>query len=529
MGKFRALLGLNLKSMLLTFQPGGNKKKSFSGVAPLLIVGFVALYLSGTYSIVFASQLSRAGLLPLLIMMMPVLAVGAGFFFSVFAAQGVVFGGKDNDLMLSLPVSSFTLLLSRVLALYLENLVFSVFVMIPAGFAYLVYGGAGGVSFVLSLLVGTVVLALLPTLLSLIAGFVFSWVSTKFLHKNLISTLLYLLLLVGVFTLSFRMAPLLEDLISVAAGLEQAFSGWGLPFILLKQAACDGSLLSLLLLCALCVGPFLLTVWAFARRYKAIVTGLVSHGARSDYRLGALRSGGPRRALLRKEAAKFFGTPIYFFNAGIGLIMLAAAGAAALLVRVGVLSLPGLSGLVGLPITALLALMMCFMLSTVGITASSISLEGKQLWIIKESPVGVWDLFWAKLGFQLLLTLPCLLLCVGGITAALGLTVAEGGLLLGLGLAMTLLTAPFGLLVNLRLPKLDAPNDAVVLKQSAASMLGILAPILLTVLFVPVYLLLDGPLGSLGALGVCLVLLVLCDAAAWLALAVKGPALFAQL
>ena len=179
MRKFLVLLGLNFRAMLFSFRVGGNgKKRAFTGVGALLLMALLALYLSGTYSFLFAAQLKRVSMLPLLIMMMPVLAVMAGLFFTVFAAQGILFGGRDNDLMLSLPVPAFVLLLARVSALYLENLFFSAFVMLPAAVAYLLNGGVGGFGFVLSMLVGTAVIALIPTLLALILGFLLAWVSS---------------------------------------------------------------------------------------------------------------------------------------------------------------------------------------------------------------------------------------------------------------------------------------------------------------------------------------------------------------
>ena len=50
-----------------------------------------------------------------------------------------------------------------------------------------------------------------------------------------------------------------------------------------------------------------------------------------------------------------------------------------------------------------------------------------------------------------------------------GLSAAEGGALFALGTAFSSFTALLGLAVNLCLPKLDALNDTVVVKMSAAA------------------------------------------------------------
>ena len=143
MVKFLALLKLNFRAALAALRMGG-RKRSVSGVGALVLLAGLSLYISGLHSFLFASQLAPAGALPLLIVFMSLGAVLLGFLFSLFAAQGMVFGTKDNDLMLALPVTPFALMLSRTLALYLENLISTLFVLLPAGVIYLWYGGPGG-------------------------------------------------------------------------------------------------------------------------------------------------------------------------------------------------------------------------------------------------------------------------------------------------------------------------------------------------------------------------------------------------
>ncbi|SBV95157.1 conserved membrane hypothetical protein [uncultured Eubacteriales bacterium] len=505
MRKFKALLVLNLKAMLSSFRFGG-KKKALSGVGAAAFLAFLGLYLSGTYSFLLASQLAPLGMVRLVILMMPVLVVGMGLMFTVFAAQGVVFGGRDNDLMLSLPVSAFTLLLSRTLALYLENLLFAVFVMAPAGVAYLAYGGDGGAGFLLTLLLCTALLALLPTTLDLAVGFVLAWLSGRVGKRPLITNLLYsgafILLLVFLFRLNFSIQNLT---LSAAAGIESGFSLWGLPFALLMEATCDGNFLSLILFAALCVLPFLLVVWLFSGRYGRIVTTLGAKSARSDYKLGVLSAAGARRALLMKESRRFFSTPIYFFNAGFGLVLMAVGGPATLVFRSKVeeylRELGDFAAL--LPILPLLCAALAFLVTMTAITASSVSLEGKMLWILKEAPIPYEEIVAVKAGFQLLLELPCLLLASVCLTFAFSLGGADCLILFLVNAVLAVFCALFGLFINLSMPKLDAPNDAIVVKQSGAAMLGTFVPMLLVLALSFAWYFIRVPMGELPALLVC--------------------------
>ncbi len=501
MTKFRALLVINLKAMLLTASGGGrrSRRRAMSGLGVLALLAFLALYLSGTYSFAFAVQLAQVGMLDLLLMMMPVLVVVMGVMYTVFAVQGVVFGGKDNDLMLALPVPAFQLMLARVLALVLENLVFSLFIMLPACVAYAVTGGGVSLGFVVRALVASVFLSLLPTTLALILGFALTWLSSKFTRgKALLRNVLYLAFFGGIMAFSFNAGFMINSLAERAAGIRAGFDGWGLPFVLFQEGVC-GSLPALLGFLALCAGPFLLAVWLFGQRYKHLVTSLTARSVRSDYRLGRQTGSSRTKALLAKEGRRFFTTTMYFFNAGFGLILMLVGGAAALIKGRELADLFGLFG-EAFPLAPILALAILFCLSMSAVSASSVSLEGRYLWILKEAPVDTRTVLGVKWGFELLLTLPCTVLCVAGVSVGCGLSLAEGLGLLLVCTAFALFHAPFGLWVNLCFPKLDAANDTVVVKQSAAAMLGTFVPMVAVLAGCLFYILLHGLLGVGGTM-----------------------------
>ena len=87
MAKFLALLKLNFRSLLSAMRVG-RKKRSFSGMGALALLAGLSLYISGVYSAMLAGQLAAVGALPLLLVLMSLVSVMLGFFFSLFAAQG---------------------------------------------------------------------------------------------------------------------------------------------------------------------------------------------------------------------------------------------------------------------------------------------------------------------------------------------------------------------------------------------------------------------------------------------------------
>jgi len=522
-----AIVRVQLRALLASFRVGGSRKRAASGWAALALLAALCLYVSGVYSFSLGGQLARVGALDLLLLLMPGMAVMAGVMFTAFAAQGVVFSGKDADLLLSMPVSAFSVLLAKLTALYAENLLFCVFLNLPAGVVRLWYGG-GGAEFVLRLAAGTLFLALLPTVLSMALGFLLSWLSGRFANRRGVNLLLYALLMVGVMALVIRINLAVSALaMGTMTGQALSVPVWALPLQLFQEGVC-GSWGKLGLFCLAALGLLLAASALLAPNYQRVLTGLHTHRKAPAYHLKGLRAAGQGKALLKKEAGRFFGTPIYLFNTGFGLILLPVAGAASVVMGDKVRDVLAQAG-EGLPLLSLLAAVIAFLLSTVAITGSSISLEGKYLWILREAPVSAPKLLRVKALFQVLLTAPCLLLGVAGLGWGLGLAWYEGALLLALGLAFSGFDALFGLTVNLLFPKLDAISDMAVVKQSVAAMLATFGGMAAAAVCGLAVWGLSGLVGELAALAFCLPILLCGCAGLYAWLATRGAARFMEL
>ena len=117
MRKFLILARVQLWALLTSFRIGGSRKKAASGWAALALMAALCLFISGSYSFPLGGQLAAAGCLELLLLMMSAMAAILGLVFTTFAAQGVVFGGRDADLLLSMPVRAFTALRGKLTVL----------------------------------------------------------------------------------------------------------------------------------------------------------------------------------------------------------------------------------------------------------------------------------------------------------------------------------------------------------------------------------------------------------------------------
>ncbi len=530
MKKFLALLKVSAKSMLLPSSAAGRgkKKKAASGLAALALIAFLGLYLSGTYSFLLMSVLAPLNMEVLVFIFMGIGALAGGLLFTTFAVKGVVFGGRDNDLLLSMPVSSTLLMVSRVIAIYLENLVFSFFVLLPAGVACAIlteHGVGRDPLFWLRLLLAALFLPLLDTALSVALGAAVAFLSSKIAKGHALGqNIVMALYLAAVFYFSFSLNDRINSLALNAAQTYDSLS-WAAPLVWMGEGILGNwPLLLAFLVC--CAVPFALMVLVLGKLYRQAVTAFAARSARSDYKLTAQTAAGQKKALLRKEAKRFFGTPMYFWNAGLGLILLLAAGIAALVKSADlreVLAAMAAEG-VDFPVMPVAALVVFFCLSTCAISAPSFSLEGRSFWILREAPVEESALVWVKTGFQLLLTIPCAVFGVICLWAALGLSPADGLLLLAACLVFAAGHACFGALMGLTFPKLDAPNETAVVKQSMAVLLTMLVPWAVIGALALLYWL--GAMVSGGmAAGACLALLAILAAMCAGLLHQRGPRL----
>ena len=144
-----------------------------------------------------------------------------------------------------------------------------------------------------------------------------------------------------------------------------------------------------------------------------------------------------------------------------------------------------------LPLTTGIILLLCAM----GIvTAPSVSLEGRSLWIVQSLPVEPWQVLRAKLRLHLLCVGAPALVSAVLLAAALRLGAVQAALLAALTLAFVLFGAQTGLLWGLRLPNLTWTNETAPIKQGSATALTLLTGWAAVLLLAGGYILLRGRL-----------------------------------
>lgn len=408
--------------------------------------------------------------------MIGLLSFGISFFFTAFTAKSELFEATDNELLLSMPIRPRTILLSRMAILLGIEYLISLLVMVPAGVAWFRNAGVDALQLVLYI-VGSLFLPLISSSLACLVGWLLALLTARARNKTLVTMIFSLAFLAIYFYVYFNAQRYITTLMQNYQSVADGMMGWGFLFSWYGKGIAEPNWLLFLLVAALAAAVFCA---AFLLLGKGFLKASSSENIKKR-RTGELelRSSKLSSALLRKEFKRFTSSAIYMLNCGLGLILMVIAAVVLVIKADAVRGLLPQIGNLGITLSdldlALIVSIVTAMISSMNcITAPSVSLEGKTLWILRSAPIPSGAILAAKLKLHMLLcALPTLLL-----SGAAGYVLRPGAVgwiaLLAVPQMFVLLNGIFGLMMNLCFPKLEWINEAVPIKQSASVLLTML-------------------------------------------------------
>ncbi len=483
------LIKLRLQSMI-----SRSAARRKNGKSMVVVFALLMLYCVGVFGFMFYHMFGYMAdtfvLLPpfhwFYFAMVGLLSFGLSFFFTAFTAKSELFEAKDNELLLSMPIKPRTILLSRMAILLLVEYLVSLLVIVPAGIAWFTTAGLNVAQFLLYI-AGSIFLPLISASLACLVGWLLAMLTARVRNKTLVTMIFSLAFLAIYFYVYFNAQRFVTSLLANYQSVADSMTGWGFLFCWYGRGIAEPNLLLFALLAALALAVFTLAVLLLGRGFLK-VSASENLKKRRTGKL-ELRSSKLSSALLRKEFKRFTSSALYMLNCGLGLILAVIAAVALVIKADAVRGLLPLAQGVGLSLTDLdfaliLALLTSFFCSMNCITAPSVSLEGKNLWILRSAPIPASAVLAAKLKLHVLLCAgPTLLL-----SAAAGFVLRPGAAgwiaLLLVPQAFVLLNGVFGLMMNLCFPKLEWTNEAVPIKQSASVLLTMLPMMAYTTLVI---------------------------------------------
>ena len=448
-----------------------NKKRSKVGVVLYFILfGAIMIGLLGgiftALSLALCGSLAAAGMGWLYFVIMSGISILLGAFGSVFNTYSGLYMSKDNDLLLSMPIPVKDIIASRLLNVYLLGTMYSAVVILPALIVYWIKVSHS----VTVILCGILLLFIITSfvlILSCLLGWVVAKISLKLKNKSFVTVILSLAFIGIYYFVYFKANSLIQNIIANAAVYGAKIKGAAYGVYLFGSIG-EGHLPAALIFTGVILVLLVLTWYVLSRSFLSIATAS-SHTAKARYREKAVREKSAFGALLGKEFARFTSSANYMLNSGLGILLIPACGV--LLLIKGQMALEVLNKVLEVRpgcTAVLLCAALCMLTSLNIMAAPSISLEGKNLWILQSLPVKPKTVLHAKAGLQLLLTGIPMLFTVLCVCIVFNGTPAVRILVGLVPLLFTIFMAMFALTLGLAMPNLTWTNETTPIKQGGA-------------------------------------------------------------
>ncbi|MDL2295669.1 hypothetical protein LJC18_02550 [Lachnospiraceae bacterium OttesenSCG-928-E19] len=387
---------------------------------------------------------------------------------NLFNVSGVMFAYGDYDMLMSFPIKTSTVILSKFLSLYLPSVFCSLSYMIPIGMKYCNYKGQSPASYIYWI-VGGILVPLVPVTLAVVLGAIIIWITSKSIHKNILNSVLSLVIgwmFIPIFNLSGTKGT--HNVQNGAVGLLESFYS---PAILFNKAMEANSILLFLLFVFLSVAWCVFFLKILGVYYKRLNTGITTFGRHGDYEVSEIKAKNPIKALVKKEVQRFLNCPPYTMNTLLWLII-ALAGSIAFCV-IGETKIMALSKIpeFGRIIGQVTPLVLATILGLCNTTSMSLSLEGKNLWILESLPLSSKTIFTSKILFNLILQIPVGFICSLLLAFSIKMDLFTMIMLFVMPMVYSFTNTVVGMYFNIKYPHFQWVSEMEVIRGSLSNIL----------------------------------------------------------
>ncbi len=475
---FKALLYSRFKSLYYCTVQTGRKKQN-TALAVLLVA------LMAWAWIVFAGMMGGLFTLFATIQCPPSLYFSlVGAIATLFAVLGSVYytktqlyEAKDNEMLLAMPITPGAILGSRLALILFLGYLFEGIVFIPAGIVYLFYYPVGFFG-ILGYIIGCLIMPAIAIAICCLLAWLIAWLESKLPIKKYITLVFSLLFLAAYIYVTNQLQVIGQAFLGHMDTIGLVIRNYFYPFYAFGLGLGDVQPWFYLLYLGISALSAYLVWKILMRTYFGIITSSKAKKTKKFVtRLTDARS--PFKANQKRELLHFLNNPMYMLNGAFGAVLI-PVGAIVLAFRIGDIQpffsyFPHLWGAFATAAISSLTLMNL-------VSAPSISLEGKTLWIIRSSPVPARTILLSKIMNHFWIVEPFILIGWAIVQFLLPLTAADRIFMLVIPSLANIYVAYMGIVFNLLMPKMDWINETVVIKQGGSVMVTMMVSGLLAAL-----------------------------------------------
>ena len=498
-----------LKAQLINFFPineireTGNKKQSSMAIASFGIIT-LALFCF-VYNILTAKTLVYVGQQDLIPAYMVSVSSFSILFLTVFYSNGILFGSRDMEILLSLPVKSSYIITSKFMFMYLLNFLIGLMFMLPGG---IVWGLNGSLNLLQIILYFTSIIfaPLIPMCIATCMGIVIVVASSFFKRKNVISLIFSFAMLgiIGYFALSALQSG---NESSIGVTLAKQITGL-YPISRLFMSYYNFPMYyGMGFYIVLSIVVFYLFVKIASLKY-----GILNTLANTKSRYANDKVSYERKSLFftlyQKELGRFLSSYMAVLNAGLGVILLCVFSICFLFNSVGQIGNSAGIENINEYLSNLAPVFISSMLSLSCPAASAISLEGKNIWILQSSPVKVKMILNSKIAVNLTLHLIGYMISIFAFTLKLDMNFIQIINLIIVPICYSIFITVIGISLNKKFPNFEWESEMMIVKQSMPVIVSAIIGMVALVIPILLHWFLHFPI-LLTLLGVAFILLVI--------------------
>ncbi|MFA6800762.1 MAG: hypothetical protein WCR19_01485, partial [Acholeplasmataceae bacterium] len=453
-------------------QINGSKAKKI-GISIALIYALIVTV--GGFGFLFfnlAQLLSSMNQMETMISFLATYSLMIPIIMTLFRASGTLFFYKDYEILAALPIKSKTVLGAKLTIMFLWMYVTNIVFVVPILFSYFYFAGFDIVG-LLIYLVASIVYPLVPIVILTFISLGIGYIATKFNFGKIIQIILLFVLFFGILYAQFSISAAeqnpLTGQIDTIAGISKYYP----PIRWFQDAIYSHDWLSLLYLLLSHLAIFALFFLSIEKlSLKLNQTGIQKH-VNKKVKMTKIAQSSVTKILIKKEFKKILSIPVYAINAGFGIVLLLVLSIASLFFN-DLSEILATFELANIESFIVVSLVIGFVLALAYTPAITLSLEGKNFWILKSLPIKASQVMTAKIYFNILLFFPAIAVSIIFFSIAFGFSFIQVIVTLLLSFSLLSLISVVNSIVNLYFPKFDFKNEVEIVKQSAGALIGML-------------------------------------------------------
>lgn len=520
MNKLFLLLKNYGKIYLGAISKKSNKKDYLGGGAIIGLVGILFVVLFSSTAITTISQFLALDPPQPIYALYVLTSTGLIFMLLTVVLRGTSMKkANDHDLLLSLPLNKTVIVLSKILKDFIFDFISLILIMLPGYVCYYIMVDGASILVVVFGLITILLLTFVSNALAIFLNTMIFKFTKRLRFAEVIQTIVSVIITIAFIVVYYFVNMAMTSSTDFIVKYLDFY-----PLQVIVKFVSTGDILSFVVLFLACIIPFILSVILNISDFNKQSNSYVNTNKELIYEKNSVS-----KDLFKKEISSYFRSSLYVLNTIVGALFVILF--AFIIWGFGIKRIENmLSTLVPDSskflsyINIIIVLMAQIVASTVITTSPSISLEGKNFWILKVHPISEKDIFKAKIGLNLIIGgIPII---ISSIVLTITLGIEYFFFVLVLPMLALVYAAISGLYNNLKYYRLDWKDEQEVIKQGMSVLIslgtGILPGILLTI----GYFILASFINPFIYLSICVIIMIIIVFLMYKRLVTKGIVLF---